>query len=163
MAQFDFGLWTKKAYSLKRGTLLRRLTAVDGLQRTIAWAERRGFRVEFKLCGGECGLCFYETKVIFVDPRLALETQLYVLLHECGHALIDSGQRLRRDWPRGYNAAENGYSTKGHRHMIAVIVEEIEAWNRARRLAARLNLTLDDEAFNKIRDKLLKSHIGSVL
>lgn len=163
MAQFDPGLWTKKAFSLKRGTLLRRLTSVEGLQQTIAWTKRRGYRVEFKPCKGQYGLCLYKTRTIVVDPRLALETQLYVLLHECGHALIGDGLRLRKDWPRGYDAAENGYPTKGHRHTIAVIVEEIEAWNRGRRLASRLNLVLNDEAFNKIRDKLLKSHIESAL
>lgn len=161
MAQFDFCLWTKKAHSRKRETLLCGLAAVDGLRSTVSWAKRRGFNVEFQLCSGEHGLCSYQTKQIIIDPRMALETQLYVLLHECGHALIDSSQQLQKDWPRGYSAVENGFVPRGYRHKIAVLAEEIEAWNRGHRLASRLNVSINEEAFNKIRDKLLKSHIES--
>jgi hypothetical protein len=160
---FDSALWTRRAYASKRGTLYCRLAAVDGLKRTIAWARRRGFNVEFEPCSGRYGFCFNKSKKIVVDPRLSFETQLHVLLHECGHALIDSGQRFRHEWPRGYDAAENGYSTHDHRHKVAVLVEEIEAWCRGRKLASRLKLMLNDEAFCKIRDKLIKSYIKSAL
>lgn len=162
MAQFDLQQWTRKAWTLKRGSLFGRLKAVEGIKRVVTWAKKRGFKVDFRPCGGEYGLCFYDNREIIVDPRLSLETQLYVLLHECGHALIDSGQHLRLTWPRGYDAAENGYSDKGYRHMLAIVVEEIEAWNRGKKLASRLKLDLNEKAFELIRDKLLKSHIQSV-
>ena len=44
-------------------------------------------------------------------------------------------------------------------YRVETITEEIEAWERGRKLAERLNLFIDDKNFNKLKNECIYSYI----
>lgn len=115
------------------------------LDKVVAWCARRGVSVVFDnrpAMDSEWAPLLKRITIGRGSPR----TRLYMLLHECGHALIDSGQ--------GYLAHFTPESER-----LDIVAEEIEAWNRGRRLAYRLGLRIDAAAFRRLRKRCLRSYV----
>lgn len=101
----------------------------------------------------DSGGSFYypDSRHIEIGWRLGKTTQLYHLLHECGHYLINRSGPTRL-------AAANG-DTRSTEVRIAVVEEEIEAWHRGRRLAARLGIKIDRKRWARVRRDALASYM----
>ena len=59
----------------------------------------------------------------------------------------------------GYPKGEDPVIGKLLTHKIAILEEECEAWERGRRLAKRLKLSLVWEEFDALRIECLKSYV----
>jgi len=103
--------------------------------------------------------CRSDAKIIEIYSLNGVESRLFALLHECGHALI------RRDWTKFKtefcaHAEHDGDKRKEtNSFKISTLEEEFEAWKRGWKLAKRLNLQLDKDAYTKHKDKYIMTYI----
>ncbi len=103
MPGFNKDLWRKRATArwerrrsvgqscqLKSDERLKTdMTSIEMLDRLVSWCSRKKITIDFKhLSGSENGSFYGQKMLIEVSSRLRPETQLHVLLHECGHYQI---------------------------------------------------------------------------
>lgn len=132
--------------------------AIDAMAKVVEWVRARGYDVVFT--GGEAGAYNPKLNRIELSGRLSTERQLHVLLHECGHFLIEGiGDSRSKKYPNGYARIDEKIEGRDVIHKIDVIAEEFDAWHRGLRLAERLQIYIDTDAFNKTRAKMLMSYI----
>lgn len=117
------------------------------MRKLLAWCERRGLDVTV----GARTDCYYIGLHAIDIRRTTPRSMLVSLLHECGHYLCDRTRAQR--WPRGYHALHTPVYRKGHRHNVACLSEEIEAWDRGERLARRLGIRHDLTYYRQCRDR----------
>lgn len=173
MASFDPTLWRERAVrrfqqALDAGhpnaerDVARAAQAIEGLTTVVAWCTSRKLDVVFSKCPN--GMYEGPKRTIQINGRALPELQLHLLLHECGHHLIGSRAQGQR-FGRGYSAketAEVGLTRTNH-HRIDVLEEEFEAWERGRKLAHRLGVKLNDEAWHRTRATSVKTYMRWVL
>jgi hypothetical protein len=112
------------------------------LDRIVVWAEERGYSVFFERDGDDSVDC--ESKIISIKSTNRLETQLHVLLHECGHVLVRTNGSAFQ-----YDEVTGSYSEKSKTSKTFVLIEEVEAWRRGYLLAKRLGVSIDDKKWNR--------------
>ena len=172
MAGFDPRKWKDRAKSrhdrrvkrlspadrlIESRQLNRDLDAVKGLEVLVDWCAFRRIGVDFtnKHPGG---LYNPEEKVIYINSVQGPERQLYVLLHECGHLLIDDKSETTE------LRFKNGYYTdpevkKKFIYRCTVLEEEFEAWHRGRKLATKLGIKINEELYDSLKGKFLKTYM----
>jgi hypothetical protein len=94
---------------------------------------------------------FRDESNIVISSRLSHSTKVVYILHEAGHALIDSKEDCSR-FGAGYPTA----STKTFLNRSSIVFEELEAWKRGWDLAKRLKLKLSKSFYNKKRNEAIK-------
>jgi hypothetical protein len=118
------------------------------------WATDKGYYVNFSdeedKFRDNC-ICSVN-KIIDIDGTLPAETQVYYLLHECGHALVfDNGSYYDR---RNLDNKEDKTSKE---YKVLTVLEEAEAWKRGYSLAKRLFIPIEDERWKfEVTDALNK-------
>lgn len=132
------------------------VASIEKLAIVVLWCERRGIEVTFGKHPN--GVYFHEELKITVNGRLAPESQLYILLHECGHALIGSRDRKER-YGNGYSAEDVPHVTKTLLHKIDIVDEELEAWHRGLKLSKRLRLNVNVDRYNQTRAEYVKTYL----
>ena len=135
-----------------------------GLDKLIEWSTKKGFSIDFDYCGHDE---FRSTeKAISINTRQSRENQLYALLHECGHLILQNNDDL-------YNAkypssAKMAYCTNNKRlesspkYKVDVMAEEIDAWRKGKDLAKRLGVYVDEDNYYSISTKCLYTYIKSL-
>ena len=127
------------------------MTVIDYAEETLGYTV-----VEDADCVDSCKS---DSKVIEIYSLNGVESRLYALLHECGHALI------RKNWNKFRtefcaHAEHDGDGRKESKSFkISTLEEEIEAWKRGWKLAKRLNLSLNKESYSKHKNKYLMTYI----
>jgi len=124
----------------------------------VEYAERTlGYTV---LEDSDCvDCCRNDVKIIEIYSLNGVESRLFALLHECGHALI------RKNWTKFKtefcaHAEHDGDGRKETKSLkISTLEEEFEAWKRGWKLAKRLNLRLDKDAYTKHKNKYIMTYI----
>lgn len=141
------------------------MDAIDGLGSLIAWLTKRRIKVEF-VSYGFGGVWLAHEKKITINRNTHAVKQLHLLLHECGHVLVESSNEAKHDkYTWGYSKITDLTDETQKRlnasfvHRLDVLSEEIDAWHNGRKLAKKLSLPLDDEAYNKTRMNALRSYI----
>jgi ribosomal protein L13E len=117
------------------------------------WANSRGYYVDFARNGDDA--VDRESKMISINTTRSLETQLYILLHECGHILVADSDKI-------VNGAEEvlcKYSQKSKIHRVFTVIEEVEAWKRGLRLARKLGISVDKTKWNKDVARAIKKYM----
>ena len=124
-----------------------------GIVRLIDWLWAKNWDVEFDyMVKDEMDP---SAKCVTISTRQGVEKQLYSLLHECGHILIQSNEiRYNKKFPA--QAKRNCYLShrqleKSKKYKVDVISEEIEAWDRGKSLATRLGLYIDEDKYNEVK------------
>lgn len=132
-------------------------TAEARLHIVIKWCYARHVTVEFRNLPSKY---LPSSKKIVINKRSSRKHQLMILLHECGHHLIDSSPVATKRYKNGWDA-EDPKILKTFTHRIDVLAEEIEAWDRGWNLALRLGVLTESnrQAFDKVRTSMLKSYI----
>lgn len=135
------------------------MKAIRDIQTVLDWTDKRDLLVDFYYKDGS--KYFFESKAIQVCTKPKFEIQLYSLLHECGHYLIDESANKN---PKTYHEKfRNGYlnpiNEKSDAHKVSVLAEEYEAWNRGYSLANRIGIKLNEINFEKDKIKALKTYI----
>lgn len=138
------------------GQWARDLIAISDLNKLINWCGTRGLQVVFSKRAN--GVYDSESKTITISCQTFPQKQLGFLLHECGHHLIGMKEQNDR-FGMGYPKGEDPSVAKLLTHKIAILEEECEAWERGRRLAKRLKLSLVWEEFDALRIECLKSYV----
>lgn len=138
--------------------LSKEIATINGLKAVIEWCNFK--RIEVLFTNRKCGGGYVgENKVIYVNSKQSLEKQLFVLLHECGHLLIDNNaDNAEFRFKYGYPASDPNVKRK-FVHRCTVIEEEFEAWHRGRKLATKLGIEIDDEKFSITKAYMLKSYM----
>ena len=133
----------------------RDCTHVSNIEKLINWCDSSGIKVNF--CKLENGIFYPTENLIKISGRLSPESQLFCLLHECGHYLIGDREKHQR-YGMGYQQQDPNIMRTFH-HKCDIVEEEFEAWHRGAKLAARLNIVLDKERFDKIRTTCIRSYM----
>jgi len=120
------------------------------------WLDDKGYQVLLETDAPDC--VYFNFKQVYLNSRNHIEKRLYILLHECGHILIDNGSEDRLySLSRETEAVVGDCVSKKRR--VAVLSEEIEAWKRGERLAKRLGISINEEKFDKIRTDSIMSYV----
>jgi len=144
--------------SIQAKKLSDEIAAVNGIKLLIDWCESKKINVEFtnRKCGG--GYVGAE-KTIYVNSTQTAEKQLFVLIHECGHLLIDNNaETTELRFRHGYLTPDPNMRRK-FIHRCTVVEEEFEAWHRGRKLASKLGIEINDERFSATKAYMLKSYM----
>jgi len=134
----------------------RDLVSAKNLSLLVKWCEKRGLTVLFaKHENGTYDEC---TKTITIAANALPEKQVFYLIHECGHHLINAHPGLPNRFEMGYEQTEKKI-TRTFQHRLACLEEEMEAWQRGRNLARKLKLKLNEENLEKLRLHCLHSYV----
>jgi len=107
------------------------------------WLDKRGYYVEFSTSGDDS--VDRLNKIVSINTTRSLETQLHVMLHECGHVLVAESDPI----VSGIDEVLTKYSEKSKIHKTFTVIEEVEAWKRGLKLASRLGVPINKEKWNK--------------
>ena len=118
------------------------MRAYRDINKLIHWADDRGYQVLIDSDGDDT-IC-YESKTIYIKSSRREEIQLYILLHECGHLLVDKNGSTHK-----FELVKDSYSDKAQITKTYNVIEEIEAWKRGRMLADRLDIRIDEGKWQK--------------
>ena len=136
------------------------IKAINDIKTVLDWTDKKQVFVDFYYKDGS--KYFIDSQAIQVCTKPKFEIQLYSLLHECGHYLIDeSASRNPKTYVRKHR---NGYLSKNKNensleYKVSILGEEYEAWNRGYSLAQRLGIKINDISFEKDKNKALRTYI----
>ena len=142
------------------GYYISEIKAINDILVVLEWTDKKQICVDFYYREGS--KYFIDSQSIQVCTKPKFEIQLFSLLHECGHYLIDESATKN---PKTYfEKYRNGYlsSNKNEESIerrISVLGEEYEAWNRGYSLAQRLGIKLNNTNFEKDKNKALRTYI----
>lgn len=124
----------------------------DAISSLIYWANLKGYIVSITRYGDDS--VDSVSKIIEINSNNSVQTQLYVLLHECGHVLVTKNKSSI-----GIESVLSAYSEKTSIHKVFRVVEEVEAWKRGRALAERLGISVDQKKWDKYVARALKKYM----
>ena len=116
------------------------------------WAYTKGYYVEFARNGDDS--VDRESKIISINTTRSEETQLYTLLHECGHILVYGSDKIMNT-----QEVTDNYSEKSNIHRVFTVIEEVEAWKRGLALANRLGISVNKTKWNRDVVRALKLYM----
>jgi hypothetical protein len=126
---------------------------LDSLMVVCIWLFDKGYSVEFGKDGDDA--LYQESKFISIKNTRSQEGQLYTLLHECGHILVNESDSI----VNGREEVLDKYSSRSKINKIFTIVEEVEAWKRGLRLAKKLGIAVNKEKWNRDMARALESYM----
>jgi hypothetical protein len=104
----------------------------------------------------------FNTKIININKDTKISSQIITLLHECGHILIYMQRKKYKykyivgstwkDW-------HNLFINRTKKTKILILEEEIEAWNRGKKLAKRLKIKIQTKLWNYHKTRALMTYI----
>ena len=121
------------------------------------WAHSKGYDVLLETDASD-GV-YFNCGQIVLNSRNHIEKRLYILLHECGHILINNNSM-----DRVFSLSQDTDAILGGRKVsrerrVAKLTEEIEAWKRGEALARRLGIKIDEKKFDRIRADAIMSYV----
>lgn len=133
-----------------------------GMSRLIDWLDNKGWDLEIDYCCQD--ELRPEVKQIMINGRQGIEKQLYSLLHECGHLLVQQNwNKYEKDYPttaRMNCYARNRQLERSPKYKVDIISEEIEAWKRGKTLSKRLGVYINEEKFNALASQCVYTYIS---
>ena len=118
------------------------MTHEEAIDSLVYWAETKGYVVDFSYDGDDS--VDRESKVISINSTRSSETQLYILLHECGHILVSKSDKV----VSGKEVMDK-YSEKSKIYRVFTVIEEVESWKRGLALANRLCIPVNKDKWNR--------------
>lgn len=113
------------------------------ISQIVGWLERRGYYVEFDRLGDDS--VDRIAKVVSINTTRSEETQLHIILHECGHVLVAESDLI----VNGSSEVLDKFSDSSKIHRTFTVIEEVEAWKRGLALAKRLQIPINKEKWNR--------------
>lgn len=108
---------------------------------------------------GEDSRCDAEKAKLYIDSKLPLKQRTYILLHELGHYRIYQREMVTGTAYEPHHFIDvDGFSKVSLKSKIAIVREEILAWDFAKDFAASLNIPLD-KGFEMIKNETLYSYL----
>ena len=162
--KFDAAVWNARVWRRFSRTLTsgrRRPTkeehawffdvlAVSDIARLEDWIKKRGVKLEFTSREPN-GKYDHEKKLIVVSSNLRPTRQAVVIVHECGHHLVDTARGKALCEPNNF------------RERVEYIEDEFEAWKRGSNLAIRLELKMSETDFQEYKLECVKTYMKWVV
>jgi hypothetical protein len=171
MVLFEPELWRRRAQTRYKRALakakkakkkqkllesyVRDCTQIINLEKLIGWCNSHKITVNF--CKLEAGIFYPQENLVKISGRLSPESQLFCLLHECGHYLVGSREKHQR-YGMGYQQEDPNIIRTFH-HKCDIVEEELEAWHRGAKLATRLGIDVDKSRFDKSRTTCIRTYM----
>lgn len=131
---------------------------VKNINSVAEYASDLGWNIIFEK-EGEDGIT-PALRNITINSSLSKKTQLYALLHECGHAaLFESQEKYLKRYPDGYIRYAGKTTKRSNRHKIDVLREEIAAWDTAEAIVDFLGIKVNMRDFHDERNRSLMTYI----
>ena len=132
------------------------------IKKVVNWIKTKGYDVEFSFANRD-EIDIFE-KEIRISSRSSIENQLYGLLHECGHLLINNNEKRYKKTYIMTNVIESRKTLhrglfKSKQCQIDIIAEEIDAWRHGKNLAKRLKININNKSYNKEMAKHVFSYV----
>ena len=124
------------------------------------WLESAGWRVKWYTSGNYIDAASLPERLVTISKRQIPRHRFYSLLHECAHVELLAGPPTSRQGePYGYlDLFYAEVDERTLRHRVAVVIDEIAAWERGLSLAKRLGLGVDLVKYRDFRNRNLKSY-----
>lgn len=120
------------------------------------YCEKKGWTVEYKK-KPHSDFAEWEAKKITLQITRRPDTLFYVFLHEIGHMLLIKNKQI---YNAKYGAIFNEFSRTSQTHKIAIVEEELEAWREGFNLAKKLELTVEQRKFERLRAKYVMTYMA---
>ena len=98
--------------------------------------------------GEELGAYYHDAKIIGINTNDSLQEQLYVLLHEAGHAI------LKIEHKKYLETRDETLQSK-----LSLLREEMEAWKEGRTLAERMGIGINEGSWDMFCKQNLEDYI----
>ena len=135
-----------------------------GIDALINWTHKKGYDIEFDYCVHD--EFRPDDKMITISTRQGREKQLYSLLHECGHLILQNNDDLySAKYPSSAKMANynsNRTLKRSEKYKVDVMAEEIDAWRKGKDLAKRLGVYVDEDNYYSTSTKCLYTYIKSL-
>ena len=96
----------------------------------------------------ELGAYYHDSGIIGINTDEPLQQQLYILLHEAGHAI------LKLEYKRFLGVYDQTLESR-----LTLLREEMEAWKEGRLLAEKMEIDIDDGAWAMFCKQNLEDYI----
>ena len=133
------------------------MTFSDSYKTIESWGYSKGDEVLLETDGAD-GVYFTCNQIV-LNSRNHIEKRLYILLHECGHILINNNSSDRVFSLSLDTEAIMGGKKVSRKRRVAKLAEEMEAWKRGENLASRLGIKINEKKFDKIRADSIMSYV----
>ena len=98
--------------------------------------------------------------LITINSNLKFRERFFTLVHESGHAIIDTDVRKLKGTCFNKNSPDAIRSKKSYVHNLN---EEILAWNYGKQLISNIGLAYDEEKFEEYMTDCIMSYVKSGL
>ena len=131
----------------------------------VNWLKSIGWEVQWYTTRNMVDAASLDEKAVTVSKKQIPRHQYYTLLHECAHVDLLAGPvENRRGEPYGYIDLWWGkVDERTLRHRVAVVIDEISAWEHGIKLAHRLGISVDLVKYRDFRNRNLKSYFNWAL
>jgi hypothetical protein len=96
----------------------------------------------------ELGAYYHDASIIGINTNDSLQEQLYILLHEAGHAM------LKIEHKKYLEDRDETLQSK-----LSLLREEMEAWKEGRTLAEKMGIGINDGAWAMLCKQNLEDYI----
>ena len=103
------------------------------------------------------------TKSVSFNKRQKLEKQVYSILHECGHHIIQESEDYEEKYKIQANGLFDGRKQKSLRWRIDLLREEFDCWDKGKVLAKELKIKIDEKKYDIHAAECLKTYCHWVL
>jgi len=133
----------------------------SGIEELIEWTNKKGYDIEFDYCVHDEFRA--DDRMITISTRQGRENQLYAILHECGHLILQNNENLyNQKYPSSAKMAyftSNKKLERSPKYKVDVLTEEIDAWRKGKDLAKRLEIYIDEDKYYSVMSKCVYSYI----
>lgn len=130
----------------------------QNMDKIESWLDKKGFvlcKSKKKTIQDEVD---FERKVVFLSLRSSLISQLYSLLHECGHVIIRGRKDYKEKYKSFYKVSEE-CSSPTLRSSVEELEEEINAWREGEQLCKKLSIVIDTDEYYKYSSRWVFTYI----
>lgn len=105
------------------------------------WAAKK--HIKFEVINNRTEKFNFETNTVEYNTNISKEKQIFGILHELGHFLVNHNMLTNdRRYTTQLEAIYDKRKAKSHAYRIEVLREEFDAWERGANLAKRLKLPI---------------------
>ena len=123
------------------------------------WINKKGY----ELVEGLTDQHIPDLMRITYSKRLKPENQIYSILHECGHLIIQNSACYDQRYKIQTEALEDGRKKRSLRWRINFLKEEFEAWDKGKQLAEKLGIEIDLDEYDRYAARWLKTYCQFVV
>lgn len=107
----------------------------------------------YRVIDSDCDSWDYQSRIICNNARRKPENRIIYLSHECGHAQVfhEKAEEYLDIFP--------GFSCHGIKNKIAVLEQEVLAWDEGLKILRNLEIPINLKNFAKIKTRCLQDYL----